>query len=551
MPGTRSRFLVPALGLLALATGACSDSTGGSGSPQAQLVLRPQFPATYTAGVFELAVDRVRVRLIRPPAEAVVDTVVLFPVDASEITVRVKVPLLARRETFNAGLELSAGTRILFSGTREVEVADVPNNAPTIPLQYVGPGTEMTSLRIEPRDSALRPGETFTYRVLAFNGQTALADFYVGWSTSDPGQVSVDARGALVAPGERGSFLLRVVSPTGIKDSTRVWISLPPSTMSYVAGDEQTGGAGTQLPDQLVVRVLALDGQGVPGVPVHFTALSGGTVTEPHVTTDANGFARNTVILGPIAGLQIFEAMVPALPTITFRATAQAGPPFRISALAGGNQQGTVGQILDGALIARVTDAVGNFIAGVPVSWQVVTGGGVLEQVDTQTNLSGLALGIYRLGTLPGTNAVRVTMTGTSLFTNFTATAAAGPPALMDIVSGDGQSGLAGATLAPFTVRVTDEFGNALPGVTVRWTDWAAGGALSNSETPTDINGRASVTYQLPPQPGAVQIRADVPGTSVGTTFTATAAEPLTTSSTRSPRPGPRPASSGGSHRAG
>ncbi len=550
MPGTRYRFLVPAFGLLALAAGACSDSTGGSGSPQAQLVLRPRFPATYTVGAFELAVDRVRVRLIRPPAEAVVDTVVFFPVDASEITVRVKVPLLSRREILNAGLELRGGTRILFSGTRQVEVTDVPTSAPAIPLQYVGPGTEMTSLRIEPRDSALRPGEAFTYRVLAFNGQTALPDFYVGWSTDDPDHVSVDARGALVAPAERGSFMLRVISPTGVRDSTRVWISLPPSTMSYVSGTEQTSVAGTPLPDQLVVRVLALDGQGVPGVAVHFTALSGGTLTSPHVTTDANGFARTTATLGPIAGLQIFEAVVPSLPTITFRATAQAGPPFRIGALAGGNQQGIVGRILDGALIARVTDAVGNFIAGVPVTWQVVTGDGVLEQSDTRTNLNGLALGIYRLGTVPGTNVVRVTMTGTSLSTNFTATAAAGPPALMEVFSGDGQGGPPGATLAPFTVQVEDEFGNALPGVTVRWTDSGAGGALSNTETTTNVNGRTSVTYQLPSQPGGVEIRADVPGTSVGASFTATAVEPPPTSSTRSPQPGPRPASSGGSRRA-
>lgn len=550
MPGTRNRFLVSGFGLLAFAVGACGDSTGGSGSPQAQLLLRPQFPATYTAGTFDMAVDRVRVRVIRPPAVTVVDTVVLFPANTSELTIRVKVPLLGRREVLIAGLELSAGTRVLFWGTREVEVTDVPNT-PTIPLRYVGPGADMTSLRIEPRDSALRPGEAFTYRVLAFREQTSLPSFYVGWSTNDPDLVDVDARGSLVAPGERGSFMLHVVSPTGIMDSTRVWISLPPTTVSYVSGDEQIGEAGTRLPEPLVVRVLALDGEGVPGVPVRFTALSGGSVTEPNVTTDANGFARTTVTLGRIAGPQVFEASVPSLPTITFRANAQAGPPFRVSTLAGGNQHGTVGQLLDGALIARVTDAVGNLLAGVPVTWEVVTGGGVLEQVDTQTNLSGLVFGIYRLGTLPGTNAIRVTVTGTSLFANFTATANAGQPALMAVVSGDGQSGLPGATLAPFTVRVTDEIGNPLPGVTVLWTDSNAGGTFGNAETTTDINGRATAAYRLPSLPGPVPIRADVPGTSVSTTFTATAAEPPTRSSMRSPQPGPRPASSGGSRRAG
>lgn len=479
------------------------------------------------------------------------DTVVLFPFDATELTVRVKVPLLARREIMIAGLELSAGTRIMFSGTAEVEVADVPNVAPSIPLQYVGPGTAMTSLRIEPRDSALRPGAPFTFRVHALNGQAPLQDFYVGWSTSDPDHVPVDAVGSLVAPGARGSFMLRVVSPTGVKDSTQVWISPPATTMAYVEGNEQTGAVGTQLAGLLITRVLASDGQGVPGVRVLFTALSGGTVREPFITTDAGGYARNTVILGPIAGLQLFEASAPGLPTITFRATAQAGPPFRINAIAGGNQQGTVGQVLQGALIAQVTDAVGNIIPGVPVNWQVVTGGGVLEQVDTQTNLSGLVLGIYRLGTLPGTNAVRVTTNGGTLFANFTSTASAGPPSVMDVVSGDGQSGIAGATLAPFVVLVTDEFGNPLPGVTVRWSDLNGFGELSAAETTTTIDGRTSVTYRLPLFPGPVQIRAEVPGTAAATTFTATVAEPPTPSSTRSPPPAPPPVRSGGSRRPG
>jgi adhesin/invasin len=544
------RFRTPRMvlaGLVALAGGACSDSTGDSNTP-VQLALQPELPASYPADAFDLAVDRVRVRLIRPPAEAVIDTVVMFPPNATELSVKVKVPLIARREVLNAGIEMSAGTRILFAGTREVEVSDVPGVAPSIPLQYVGPGTMMTSIRIEPRDSALRPGQVFRYRVVAFSGQTELEDFYVGWSTNDPEHVTVDALGSLVVPAERGSFILRVVSPTGVKDSTRVWISLPATGMTYIGGDDQASAVGTQLPGLLVVRAVASDGSGVPGVPVRFIALSGGTVREPVILTDADGYARNTVILGPIAGLQLFEATTAGLPTITFRSTAKAGPPFRVTAIAGNNQQGIVGQVLPDALIARVSDAAGNFIAGVPVTWQVVTGGGVLEQVDTQTNLNGLALGIFRLGTLPTTNSVRVSASGGILFADFGATAVAGPPANIEAVAGDGQTGLPGASLAPFTVLVTDEFGNALPGIAVQWTVEDGGGTLSTATTSTDINGRASVSYQLPVQPGIARVRAAAGP--VSTVFTATAAEPPTESSMRSPRPDPRPARSGESRRA-
>ena len=533
-------------GLLALAAGACGDSTGDSGAP-IQLSLQPQYPASYTRGVFDLAVDRVHVRLIRPPAEAVVDTLIVFPPDVPEFAIRVKVPLIARREVLNASVQLSSGSRVLFSGTRELEITDVPGVAPAIPLQYVGPGTTMSSLRIEPRDSALRPGQAFRYRVVAFSGATEIEDFYVGWSTSDPDHVTVDATGSLVAPAERGFFYLRVVSPTGIKDSTRVWTSPPATDMTYVEGDEQATTVVTQLPEPLVVRVVTAEGDGVPGVPVRFTALSGGTVRQPVILTDPDGFAGNFVTLGPQAGLQRFEATTAGLPTITFRATALAGPPSRIRILNGANQEGVVGQVLPDAFVARVTDASGNFLAGVPLTWQVVAGGGVLEQVDTRTDPNGLALGIYRLGTVPGPNLVRLSTDGGTLFAEFPTTAIEGPPSSIEAVAGDGQTGLPGATLAPFTVRLTDEFENVLANLVVTWTIRDGGGTLSSETSTTDNNGRASVTYQLPAVPGTAHVRAQVGA--IGVIFTATAAEPPTGSSMRSPRPDQRRARSDGSRR--
>ena len=89
------------------------------------------------------------------------------------------------------------------------------------------------------------------------------------------------------------------------------------------------------------------------------------------------------------------------------------------------------------------------------MTWQILSGGGVLEEVDTETNVSGLATGIYRLGTLPGTNFVRVSIGTGGLFADFKATASAGPPAEMEPVLGDEQTGVPGAWLAPFVVRVT------------------------------------------------------------------------------------------------
>ena len=78
-----------------------------------------------------------------------------------------------------------------------------------------------------------------------------------------------------------------------------------------------------------------------------------------------------------------------------------------------------------------------------------------------------------------------------------------------------------------------DEFGNPLPGVTVRWTILSGGGELSHATSATDNTGRATVTYRLPALPGTARIRADIAGTTVRTTFTAIAEEPPTASSRR------------------
>lgn len=513
-----------AAAVIAAGTTGCADTVGSGGGSVAQLALQPEFPAAFTAGVFELDIDRVRIRITRPPAEAILDTLVMFPPDESQLSVRLRIPLLTRREELLASLELSAGAQLLFAGTRTIEVTDQSSVAPAIPLQFVGPGTEMTSLRIEPRDTALTPGTQHTFEVTARAGETELQSFYIGWSTSDPDQVPVNAKGLLRAGPTRGSVLLRVVSPTGIKDSTRVWFSPPAVSMSMDGGDGQTGQVGLQLPTLLAVKVLADDGLGVPGVRVRFRPLAGGAqVRDTFALTDPNGVARTAAILGPIAGLQAFEVTAPSLDPVVFILTAVAGPASQILAQSGSGQTGTVGTLLAGPLVAFVTDGFGNPIAGVPLTWTVPTGNGTLEEVDTQTSLGGTAFASYRLGTTPGTNVVRVSVQGAAIFAQFTATATAGSPVLLELVSGDNQTDSVRAALAPFTVTVRDEFGNALSGVSVQWSEVDGGGILEQATTTTDATGRARVTYRLPQTVGTARVEARVQGIAGPVTFTATA----------------------------
>ena len=98
-------------------------------------------------------------------------------------------------------------------------------------------------------------------------------------------------------------------------------------------------------------------------------------------------------------------------------------------------------------------------------------------------------------------------------------------PSALEIISGDGQQGEPGASLAhPLVVEVRDQYGDLLPEATIAFTVTAGEGQLSGrftvEHTTTDANGRAELVLTLGPQPGP-----NIVGVSLGghelTTFTA------------------------------
>jgi hypothetical protein len=507
---------------------ACNEPAGTGGLRLGQLAVRPVFSPATAAGLFNLAVDRVRITILRPPAQVALDTAVFFPSGASQLEVRLKVPLATPRELFTVTLQLFAGPTLLFTGTRSVEISEAVSVAPPIPLQYVGPGRELTTLRIEPRDSVLMPGSRFTFLVGGWAGDRPIEAFYVAWRTSNPAVATVDPKGTLQAPQGRGQVFLHAVTPTGVRDSTRVSFAPPPTVMLLVGGNEQTGTAGQALPLPLRVQVKAADDLGVPGVRVRFRSFSGGSVSDSIVITDAEGYAETFAALGPTVGRQGFEAEVPLLNSISFLATALPGPPSVVKALAGSNQTGTVGRLLPRSLVAQVTDASGNPIPHVPITWTVISGGGTLSTTSAVTNLSGITFADWTLGPTPTLNVARVTITDRAVFADFHATATPGAPNTLDVMAGAGQTDTVAAVVNPLAVLVRDEFGNPVPGATVDWSADRPGGVFSVTTTTTDVTGRSQVSYRLPTTSGPVSVRARVRGTQLAVAFplTATPASP-------------------------
>ena len=91
-------------------------------------------------------------------------------------------------------------------------------------------------------------------------------------------------------------------------------------------------------------------------------------------------------------------------------------------------------------------------------------------------------------------------------------------------ISGDNQSGVAGAVLAnPFVVEVREENLSVLEGISVTFTVTADDGTLSDTHTTTDENGRAESTLTLGTNVGTTTVSVSAAGIEHPVTFNAVA----------------------------
>jgi len=205
------------------------------------------------------------------------------------------------------------------------------------------------------------------------------------------------------------------------------------SNLVLVSGNGQTGAATQPLPSPLVVMATDSNGNPVAGTSVSFSVASGGgTLQNIQMTTNSQGQASATWVLGPNAGANTVLASSAGLAgsPLMFTATAQISTTAANLVLVSGNgQSGNTGQQLPAAFTVEATDANGNPVSGVTVSFAVTAGGGALTVAQVQTNSQGLASTTLTLGQTAGNNSVTATsgsLTGSPV--SFAATAVAPTP---------------------------------------------------------------------------------------------------------------------------
>lgn len=177
------------------------------------------------------------------------------------------------------------------------------------------------------------------------------------------------------------------------------------------SGDGQAGVVGDTLAAPIIVLVTE-DGTPSAGRVVTFTPAAGsGAVVPAMDTTDVNGLAQASWILGTGAGARSLDASTPGASgaPVTFHATALPAAPDSIVVVAGEGQAQEVGQPFGAPLVARTTDRFGNPVTGPVLSWSVAGGSGATAGATSAVAPDGLASMTVIAGDTPGPLVVRAT----------------------------------------------------------------------------------------------------------------------------------------------
>ena len=302
-------------------------------------------------------------------------------------------------------------------------------------------------------------------------------------------------------------------------------------TLTITSGQGQLLGISQQALQPLTVVLLGSNGQPLPGATVTFTSSDayGGYIPYGplNVVTDQNGSASATYVgatLTPGSGLSYDTGVVTAtyngVATVSFFETTANQNPQGGSLVSANFSQLNYGQTYSGAagsvsmspfqvqIASQATGPVPNVAISLildPSSTGTIS---CQEGPFPLSNSSGVATCTPVFGKV-GSGFFTVNAGGAQTSLQpipFTVTV--GPPALIQINSGNNQSGTPGKQLPlPIVVTVTDLGNNPTPGIPMTFTSVTPNGATFNSvRQVTDSSGKASANVVLGSVPGNIQI---------------------------------------------
>lgn len=255
----------------------------------------------------------------------------------------------------------------------------------------------------------------------------------------------------------------------------------PPSQLEVVAGANQSSPVAQVVAVAPAVKVRDNGGHSLSGITVRFTVISGGgSIAVDTAITDANGVALAPAwTLGTRSGTNTLKAQASGLvASVTISATATAGAPANLTLVGSQNFATFVSQAVVSPPVVLVTDAFGNPVPGVTVSFTVTVNNGSVAVGSATTNADGIATaGSWTLGSTVGLNRLTASVTGANSIV-FEAQGLAIVPSMV-AVSPQTQAGFFGAMVPRIPqVRVTNNLGQPIGGIPVLFSVAGGGDAI-------------------------------------------------------------------------
>ncbi|MFN0181222.1 MAG: Ig-like domain-containing protein [Gemmatimonadales bacterium] len=291
--------------------------------------------------------------------------------------------------------------------------------------------------------------------------------------------------------------------------------------LEIVGGNGQAGQAGATVPEQLHVALRDATFAEVPDVEILFDVRTGDGridgLSRRAIVTNSRGRAVVAPwLLGPVAGPNTVEAVVssndivfqpggkyhdkyhfgsPAILSVVFTAQGTAGPPNTMTASVQPTQ-GPVGQPVSPVPAVKITDALGNPVAGISVSFVAIDGN--VTGGSAVTDPAGVAtVGSWTLSGTAAPQRLRATANAAGInpsFIEFVVQGLAGQASKVTAMTPVSIAATPNSSVNPRpAVRVEDQHGNPTPGVTVTFAEGSTGGTVTGGSQTTDAQGVATV----------------------------------------------------------
>jgi adhesin/invasin len=332
--------------------------------------------------------------------------------------------------------------------------------------------------------------------------------------TSSPaGAYPVSIAGGLVSNNYAVTFVPGTLTVLPAAANQLAFVQQPSNA---AAGATITPAVTLQLPDS---SGNAVHTSGV-AISLHTTsgATLSGTLTQ---NTDANGIATFADLSIAQAGAYRLQANASNAASATSNAfTITAGPAAVIMPSSGTPQSAIVGTVFGSALVATVTDAAGNPVKGVPVTFVAAGTGasgtfGGQSTIVVPTDAQGHAAAVLTANNTAGSYVVVASADGISGTAEFVLTNLPANAGGLAFVQQPVSTPVGQVVAPPVTVQLQDAAGHpvAVAGVPVVISLSSGTGTLSGTQVRlTDPNGTATFNDLSINQAGTKQLAATAPG---------------------------------------